>query len=184
MNAIIPIFLNKILNGVDKSSENKILSSKKIKIEPWITKGLLNSIRKRDNLFTKYKSNPNNLLLKNNYLAYRNRLRKLLYDSKVQYYKTLLENETNNKKQWETMNELTGNHNKTNNTIKSIKTENNLILNKKQDIANYINSYFSNISPQIAKTCKNINLDNNVKQSFTNKVIPDSLNFSNVQKLR
>lgn len=181
VNDCFNLFQSKILTYIEDCSETKKLNSKNIKIKPWVTLGLLNSIRKRDDLFKKYKLNPQNIAIKNNYLNYRNNLRKLLYNTKTQYYKNLLENETNIKKQWQTLNELTGNKRKTNNVIKSIKS-NNLALSKKIDIANHLNSYFSDVGPQISLTCSKININNTLKNSFSYKTIQDSLNISNIQQ--
>ena len=57
-------------------------SSKLIKIKPWITLGIIKSIRTRDKIARKVKKEPFNIKLKNNYKKYLNILTnviKILY---------------------------------------------------------------------------------------------------------
>ena len=48
------------------------------KLKPWMTKGIVNSIRNRERLFKKCKSQPFNINLKNKFIKYRNLLTRLI----------------------------------------------------------------------------------------------------------
>ena len=118
-NVSIKLFLNQINTLLDKYAPFKSLSrsKKKLSSKPWITRGILNSIRIKDNkIYRKILrlKNPNNkLLLRKKFNKYRNLINKLLYISKKMYYeKTFEECKNDTKKSWE----LVGNIiNKTNN---------------------------------------------------------------------
>ena len=56
---------------------------------PWLTLGILKSVRHKNSLFIKCKSNPN---LISDYKRYRNRLTKVIREAKCNYHKQLLSN--------------------------------------------------------------------------------------------
>ena len=79
-------------------------------MEPWITKGIITSIKVRDNLYKKYmvaKTPSNKSLLLNKYKQYHNLIVTLTRLSKKNRYKLLFEqNKTNIKQTWDGIKEL------------------------------------------------------------------------------
>lgn len=74
---------------------------------PWITRSLLQSIRKRDNLHKKVKLRPFNLALKARLKKYSHILTKLLKEAKQSYYQNqILKNGKNNYKNWKLIKEF------------------------------------------------------------------------------
>lgn len=109
MNCTLPqtsynIFVNKIHTFVKKSSKFINIKNKFYKLKPWITDGLINSIRHRDYLKKKLIKN-HSPELKQQYSEYRNMLNKLIRNVKNQYYKIkIAEAQGNFKKVWELVN--------------------------------------------------------------------------------
>lgn len=69
---------------------------------PWVTKGLLTSMRKKENLYRKTKKKPFNVRLAARYKSYCNVLNNLLKKSKQLYYENeFAKHKGNPKKQWE-----------------------------------------------------------------------------------
>ena len=62
------------------------MSTKNRKLKPWITNGLVISIKNRDKLNMKTKRDKTNLKLLNYYGAYRNKLTILIRKAKEQFY--------------------------------------------------------------------------------------------------
>lgn len=86
----------------------RICTKSKKLIKPWLTKGLLNSIKTKHKLFSKTKRQPTNFALKDRYVSYRNRLTKLLKHAEKSYYinKISISTGKNNNKTWGTINEI------------------------------------------------------------------------------
>ena len=76
----------------------------KLKIKPWITKGILKSIKIRDRIFNNFTKAKNNILktqLHNNYKYYRNSIVNLIKKNKKQFYdKYFAENNKNMRAIW------------------------------------------------------------------------------------
>ena len=82
------------------------ISYDKIIRDPWITKGLSNSIRKQKKLYLKqlHSSDPD---FTNKYISYRNVLKKLLRHSKLNYFNNkCLEYKQNSRKLWQLINQV------------------------------------------------------------------------------
>ena len=77
----------KVVNkAINKAKFKKVITHKDIKIKPWITQGLVQSIRQRVKMYGRVKNNPNNVLLKEDYKKYRNTLHNLIKITKDEYY--------------------------------------------------------------------------------------------------
>lgn len=90
-------------------SRNTIISKCKRRYNsprcPWITKGLLKSMRKKENLYKKTKKRPFNLKLASRYKKYCNILNSLLKKAKKSYYeKEFISRQNNSKRKWELLN--------------------------------------------------------------------------------
>ena len=123
--------------------------------QPWITKGILRSISKRNNLYKEALGSENNQK-KTEYKKYRNILTSMIRLSRKLYYSKKIETNTNNVKSlWDTVNNLIGKkkHNDTDTF-----TINGRQANEPSQIANEFNDYFTKVGSKLAS---NINSGNN-----------------------
>ena len=83
----------------------KFVSSKRLN-NPWLTTGVLSSIKYKSNLFKMYKLGN---IDHNTYTQYRNRVTHITRIAKTTYYMNIFNNLKNNtRKIWQTINELSG----------------------------------------------------------------------------
>ena len=85
-------FINKLTSSLDTHiplTTNRRSNYKKIPIHPWITKSLLRSINRKNNLYYKYITKPNNTS-RSKYTSYKNTLTSLLRIAKKEYYTSQL----------------------------------------------------------------------------------------------
>lgn len=101
---------------------------------PWLTKGLLKSVRHKNRLFLQAKFNPN---LKQEYKTYRNKLTNLIRISKLNYHKQiLLQLKSNSRKMWSYLNNLISSNN-SNNIPVSANTLNDFFTSVFKQAPNY-----------------------------------------------
>lgn len=115
--------------------------------KPWITPGLLRCIRHRDNMHTKVKKCPNNLVLGKSYRRYRNFCNGLLKKLKIAHERSELEKAAGNpKKTWKVIKQIT-------NLVQNKSPRSELLLSESnpQQAINNINSYFSSIGKILAE---------------------------------
>ena len=125
---------------------NNFIKSKSIK--PWVTKGILKSIKRKNLLYKSYIKSPN-ITNKKKFATYRNKLNHLLRLSKKHYIeKKIKESENNMKETWKIINSLL-NKSKDNNTKD---TDYNIIANK-------FCRYFSNIGSNLAKKISEVDVN-------------------------
>ena len=101
-------FHSKLVAQLDKYCPEKkhTIPDKFIYKEPWITKGLINSIEKRKTLYVKY-LHQKDIDSETKYKAYRNMLQKILHTTKRNYYtEQCVTFKSNTKKLWRTINEI------------------------------------------------------------------------------
>lgn len=150
VNLATNIFIDNISNVINKCTTNIKLNHKNRKRTPWITSGLLVSINKRDDLYKKLEKNPHNMLLKNQFISYRNEVKKLIEITKNNYYKAQIEmNKNNNKHIWNVVNEISNSKSKEN-TVKEIKTARGNLITNNLLIANEFAHFFTNIGSELA----------------------------------
>ena len=159
-----------ILNSLNKHCpiRDRLVSSSKIRREPWVTAGLIISSNKQRKLYQasiKHSAKPADVA---NYKNYRNILTKLKRTSKINYYKQKCQEYKNNtKKLWKLINSCMGKHNDKSTVIDYLKIDNLEICDSRQ-IANEFGSYFSKIGNKYAENIKPPNTD--IKDYL--KVIP------------
>ena len=145
-------FLKKILGGLC----NEAFPKQKIKIKrksfnsPWMTKGLVQSSKKKQRLYEKFlkNRNPEKEL---NYKQYKTLFESLKKKSKKNYYLDLIDSHKYNiKKTWNIMKEIIGNKRVTNAPLPNFITVKNREIFDKTEIAETFNSYFVNIGPNLA----------------------------------
>ncbi len=134
-------FNNIFNNFTDTCFPIRKLSKRKTLIQPWITKGILNSIKTKDKLHKDSKQGINILY----YKTYRNRLehvkraaKKLYFSSEIDKYKACP------KKMWQTIKSIINKDTKSS-TFPEHFVTNNLEITDTTVIANEFNEYFSSI---------------------------------------
>ena len=132
---------------------------KKLKLKPWITRGILNSIKTRNRLYKEVCSSKfrDTDLLKF-YKKFRNKLSHIKERSKRQYYeKLLLESKGDSRKTWEVIkNVIKSGKNKS--TVPSQIEIDGKTLNNTHEILNSLNNHFATIGKDPHNT--NVNLEN------------------------
>lgn len=143
-------FTTKLTSLMIKHTTVKTIPTDKRKRKPWITQGLIRSIRKRDSLYRRIKKEPLNIELKDQYVSYRNQLRTLLFACKQSYYtKKLAECDGDVKSTWKAVHEITDTARNAN-IITEIKDDNGEMVKDPETIANKFNAFFTGIGPELA----------------------------------
>ena len=152
--------LNNLLFHTDKLTDlyspAKKLSNKEFKqtLKPWITLGILNSIKRKDQLFKKYinmKNSPLRDNIHNEYKALKNRINSLIYHSKKNYYTKYFNQYSNNiKKIWIGIKNIINIKTKDQNSPNCIEVNNDLVTDNKA-ICNNFNEYFTTVAEKILK---------------------------------
>ena len=156
------------------------LNRKKHKISPWITKGILSSINKKDKMYKDIlisKTNGNDIahievkkkILKDYQLV----LNKCIRQAKAIYYKELFNSCQSIKQTWGHVNNLIG-KSKTKRELPDNFKFNGQIISDAKSIANQFNSFFANIGPKLAENITqpqnktfNMYLKKNVTSEFS-----------------
>nr|CAI5839588.1 unnamed protein product [Callosobruchus analis] len=157
---------NKLQKCIDEVTSYVKITNNTRKLKPWMTAGILTSIRRRDKLKQYLKEN-NDDLLRQTYTSYRNKITNLIKTSKNNYYsQKFIEAGNNYRKSWDVINEITNNNNKTKKIdIKDV-TFNSNRLSSPMDIANAFNRHFNDIGEQItSQISDNATLDSSVSDS-------------------
>jgi len=136
-------------------TKNVKFNRHKHKKDPWITHGIIKSIRFRDNLLCELRKTKKDRQMYYNYLQeqlkqYNKILKKVIRTAKRMYFTEYFENNQNNMKNtWKKIKEFTNptGHNKE--TIESIVINDNHITNP-VEIAHQFNNYFSTIGSNLA----------------------------------
>jgi hypothetical protein len=76
-----------LLNTLKQNTTVHVHRAKNTKLKPWITSGLLSSIRLRDKMSKEARRNPLNVQINSKYKRYRNILKSLIKRAKFDYYK-------------------------------------------------------------------------------------------------
>ena len=121
------------------------ISQDKIIRDPWITKGLINSICKQKRLYLKqlHSSDPE---YTNKYISYRNVLKKLLRHSKLKYFNNkCLEFKQNSRKLWQLINQVINKTNRKSQVLESLRVD-NLLRYSPMEITKGFCDHFANVS--------------------------------------
>lgn len=131
-------------NLIEQSKSISKKKPKNKKIKPWITEGLVSSIKKRDKLKKKLLEHRSDTL-EAEYKNYRNHLNILLRKSKNNYYKEqVLENKKNIKNIYKIISEATNENTVKNTKIRLVDSKGIAFPDTKQ-MANHSNDYFANV---------------------------------------
>ena len=129
------------------------ISQDKIIRDPWITQGLINSIKKQKKLYLKqlHSTNPDSV---SRYITYRDVLKKLLRQSKLRYFNTkCLEYKQNSKKLWQLVNQVINKIQKKSQVIESLKVD-NLLRYSPKEITTGFCDHFANVGKTYADKVK------------------------------
>ena len=130
--------------------------------KPWLSRGLLKSINKKNRLYKRYLGNPTPQK-EERYKKYKNKLTHSLRIAKRLYYEEKLESTKSNiKRTWKILNEILNRKTKPVKLPSVFKYDNRETSNA-DEIANGFCEYFTNIGPNLAK---NIPTSSNSHRSF------------------
>ena len=131
---------------------------------PWVTTGLLVSVRKKNRLYKKYRTNPT-IYREWKYKEYKNKLNHLIRIAKRTYYDTKFEQaKTDLKTTWKLINEVINVRKKKLFYPTSFKVNNNSISNPKKIVDEFC-KYFTNVGISLA-----------------NKILPANCSFQSFLK--
>ena len=143
-------FINVTKEKFNESCPLKKVNYKKMPIQPWLTKGLLNACKKQKTLykqFLKCRTSITELRYKN----YKNKLTTIKRKCKKQYFSKLInDNRDDIKGTWRILNSLI---NKKNSTIEypdAFHSDDDSQVKGDRNIANHFNDFFVNVGPKLA----------------------------------
>ena len=151
--------LSGINSLVDKYMPLKKITNREFKrmYKPWITDGILNSIKRKDKLYDRYVKSKNRITnddLHEEYKILRNQINELIRLSKKNYFgKFFAEHSNNIKKVWQGIKEIVNIKSKNLNSPNCIEVGNKMVTDT-TEICERFNDYFSNIAENILKCSK------------------------------
>lgn len=132
-------FIKSIL---EKNRKTIKMVNSKIK-NPWISKSIIASMKKRDFFYELKKKFPFDEYIYENFLLHRNKVSHLVKNAKQSYYSNLLDRNTLNlKKTWSIINELIFNKKRANQPVQTQLKTSNSTSKDPQQCANIFNDYF------------------------------------------
>ena len=144
-------FSNDYKQFFDECFPLKRRSGKNRNRKPWLTNGLLRSIKTKNKLYMQFigKADP---AKEQRYKNYKNNLSRLIRVAKRLYYdKKFEENKTNTKQTWKYLNDIINKKKNKLNRINTFLSQDNREISDPLEIANRFCHFFSNISSNLAK---------------------------------
>ena len=157
-------YLSKIDSLLDIHAPIKKLNKRELNFltKPWITQGLQNSIKKKNNIYSKFVKCKNKILKEfhhNSYKNYWNLLSTLLKRAKEKYFTNFFnENIKEIKKTWKGIKTLVS-AKQNNNETPSLITKDEKYINDPVSIANTFNNFFTSIT-KIVQSKSNFQTNN------------------------
>ena len=149
-------------------------------IKPWISPGLLVSIKNKNLLYKAYLMHPSEVKLAE-FRRYKNYLTKILRSAKSHYFaEAFVEAEGSPKKTWEIINKCLGKHKTHDLPDELIAEDGTKLATGKVEVINALNIHFAKIGEETASTAGNNlarHLDNETGEDFQS-YLPPSLNCS------
>ena len=132
----------------------------KHKVQPWMTKEILQSIKHRDKLHSKMKKTKNlnqRVKLEKEFSDYRSSLHKTIQNTKRKYENDVFEKCKHNSKQiWQNINKVIGKQRNKNDSPIQINDE-GITITDLQNVAESFNQYYVNVGPNLAKSINSSN---------------------------
>ena len=153
-----------------------------------VTSAIINSCNTKEKLYNRLKHNPDNYELKNKYKTFCKNLTNVIKAAKTKYDKSLIEKKKKNssdpRKLWACINNKIGrNKNKSDTTIKQIKTESNTIIKNKTEIANIMNTYYCNLGETLINRIITPNKEIELPKSNPNTLFINPTNIYEIIKI-
>ena len=127
-------------------------SVKTLRREPWFTKGLANSHRRKQELYKLTLKNPQSEVHHDRYIDYRNKYNAVKKKAKQNHYNTLFNQCKNDmKKTWGEINSLLGRKSTKNDIIKYLSVDHKTI-DTQEEIAQTFANHFYNVGPDQARS--------------------------------
>ena len=167
-------FYDTIEEILDRHMPKRKITNKefKQKYKPWVTGGILTSIRRRDKLLKKYIRTKNPIrkqIIHNEYKLLRNQILELTRTSKKNFYQNYFnENNNNLRKVWLGIKEIINIKAKTNASPVCVMEKNDMITDP-TGVSNTFNKYYSSVAENI------LNKRIHVGDGNFNKYMPDPL---------
>ena len=147
------IFLNSFAKVIDEHAplRNATRKEKKLKLKPWLSSGILKSIKAKNKMYKQLQTNFDAKRF-NDYKTFRNTLHRLIIKAKQNYYKSyFVKNKNDAQKIWKGINELANLKQKREIKPSRLQLKNGDIITDPNSICTAINNYFVNIGPEMAK---------------------------------
>src|SRR5215813_8040994 len=149
-NTAYDLFSNKIIEAnLGACTTHKRNSKYKYPKHPWITTGILQSIKQKDKMYKDFKNCPTNRYLENKYKLYRNRLTNIIRIAKRSYFESEFQHHyANGKETWKLINSALNRNSKTNTIPIKLHTYRNnqlSVLTDQSAIASAFNQYKVNL---------------------------------------
>ena len=171
-------FHTALIQTLDEHAPYKKISRKesKLKLKPWLTKGILKSIKLKNILYKKFIRNKDPFIY-TRYKTYRDKINKLTKLSKKNYYQAYFNKYKNNsKKIWSGIKEITNKIKQTENQNISLHLD-GITITDQELVANKFCNFFTTIATNLVKKLPNKQVDykkylNNpiVNSFFTNPI--------------
>ena len=173
------VFVDKYISIYNKCFPLKRVKAMKLNLQkPWLSKGLLKSVRKKNALYKCYLNNP---IPENEhiYKKYKNKLNHSLKIAKRLYYVNQIERTKSNiKGTWKILNEIL-NRRKSKQRLPSLFRTDSQNLSDPHKIADHFCRYFSNIGPNLASK---IPVSDKSHRSFLPERLLNSIFFEEVNE--
>ncbi|KOB76237.1 hypothetical protein OBRU01_06242, partial [Operophtera brumata] len=145
-NFIADTLVNLISTIITNHSHLVPIPSRKRIIKPWITPGLLKCIRHRDNLYRKFKRNPNQDIHKTIYKRYRNFCNNLLKKIKLEFDQNeILKAKKNPKATWNVIKKIANLNKKNTNSSKLLQ-----LCDSPSSSVDSVNNFFASVGKNLA----------------------------------
>nr|CAI5843030.1 unnamed protein product [Callosobruchus analis] len=165
-------FIDKLNHYIDQTTQLTHTTNKQFKkIKPWITAGLMTSIRHRDSL-KKHLLKNHSLELEQRYKEYRNKTHALIRKTKNLYYENKITEAGNDyKKLWDVINDISGQKNKNSKQLENLTVcrEGGELINDNLEKAETFNNFFTNIGSNMAQKIPKENLPKNFLEDVSIK---------------
>ena len=165
-------FHKTLLGCIDNICPKKEYNIRRDKLvrDPWITRGLLNSLRKQKRLYLDQLKAKTDVST-NRYKTYRNVLQKTLRSCKLRYFTNkCAEYKQNSRKLWQLINQLINKKQKRSQVIDSLKME-NLQRYDPKDITNGFCDYFASVGQSYADKLKSSNV---LVETYNEKILREN----------
>lgn len=160
VNKAADSFVRVLKSCVEQATEIKRVKNKDRKLNPWMTTGILKSIRIRDRLRRRAIKKPEDVALKSRFLRYRNTVRHLIRVAKKQFFTEELDKAKDNpSKTWKVIKSAISGPTDANPMCplvnETMKSQSTTIEDAKSIASNTLNQYFSQVGSTLASKFPN-----------------------------